>query len=347
MTQNTKKSYVKTILFLALYIILMIGATASMLESSGIFATLPLILILPAVATIFYNKKRLTAILCFALVLVFRLLESGNSKNAVICAFVALAFATIGIFIKRLAVTFFVANSKKAISAILSVILAAASVFCYFHLFGNPVSHANAHRENVAYLKETYGTEIPDIKYTYYNYEEKAYLTTVSLEDALMTAEICATDPQNIIDGYNNYYEYTYLTSRSDILKSLLALKLPDETREVRVNVDETKITAAPIKNPDSLCDEMVFGIAFYSQINTKEEFLEKCEEYHKVITENGFVYGIIHYYGGFADEFLFEMSVEYGFDGNLSSLVKDFSGETFERYYSEKDLYDHWSYND
>jgi hypothetical protein len=101
------------------------------------------------------------------------------------------------------------------------------------------------------------------------------------------------------------------------------------------------------IKDPDALCTEMVFDVAFYSQLNTKEEFLSKCREYYDVILDGGFVFGKICFYGGFADDFLFEMTVEYGKENDLASLVKDFSAETFERYYDDKDLYDHWSYND
>ena len=348
MTQNIKKSYVKSILFLAIYIILLIGATASMLESSGIFRTLPLIFILPGIACIFYNKKRLTAILCFVLVLFFSLVESGSVKRAVITALVALAFASVGIFIKRLAVTFFVDSSKKAVTAILAVILLAAGIVGYSHLFGNPAAQISAQNENISFIKETYNTAAPKISYTYYNFDEKTYLTKVSFrEDAIMSAEVCAADKENIIDGYNNYYEYKYLTARSNILKTLLELKLPDETRAVRVNIDETKITSAAIKDPDALCTEMVFDVAFYSQLSTEEEFLEKCKEYYEVIEQNDFVYGKINFYGGFADEFLFEMTVEYGKENELSSLVKDFSAETFERYYEDSDFYDHWSYND
>ena len=348
MTNNTKKTYVKYVVFLAIYILLLIGATASMLESSGIFRTLPLIFILPAVASIFYNKKRLTALLCFGLVLLFLLVESGSVKYAALQALIAFAFACIGIFIKRLVVTFFADSGKRVFVAILALILFAGSLFSYAFLFGNPAAQLAAHQKNISYLKESYASAAPNIGYTYYNFDEKAYLTKVSFdEDVIMSAEICAKDEENVIDGYNNYYEYKYLSARSNILKTLLELKLPDETRAVRINIDETKITCAAIKDPDALCTEMVFDIAFYSQLNTKEEFLEKCKEYYAVIEENGFVYGKINFYGGFADEFIFEMTVEYGAENLLSELVKDFSAENFERYYSDEDLYDHWSYND
>ncbi len=349
MTENTKKlSYIKAVLFLAVYIILMIGATASMLESGGILRTFPLVFLLPALATLFYNKKRLTAALTFVLVLFLILIEAGSVKIAVITALVACAFAAVGIFIKRLVVTLFVGDGKKLPIVALSIILFVAAILFYAFLFGDPFSALSAQKKNLDYIDESYGAASPEIRHTYYDFDEKAYMTKVSFsEDAVMSADICAADPDNIIDGYNNYYEHKYLTARSNILKSLLELKLPNETRAVRINIDDTKITGAALKNPDALCTEMVFDIAFYSQLTSREEFLEKCREYHKVILDNGFVYGKINYYGGFADEFLFEMTVEYGNDSELSSLVKDFSAKGFERYYEEEDLYDHWSYND
>ena len=55
--KTNKASIVKNVLFLAIYTLLMIGATASMLESSGILRTIPFVFILPAAATLFYNKK--------------------------------------------------------------------------------------------------------------------------------------------------------------------------------------------------------------------------------------------------------------------------------------------------
>ncbi len=349
MAENTKKlSFIKTVLFLAVYILLMIGATASLLESSGILRTFPLVFLLPATATLFYNKKRLTTVLTFVLVLFFILIEAGSVKIAIVTALVAFAFAAVGIFIKRLVVTLFVSDGKKLPILALSVILFVAAILFYAFLFGNPFSALSAQQKNLGYIDESYGMASPEIRHTYYDFDEKSYMTTVSFsEDAVMSADICAADPENIVDGYNNYYEHKYLLARSNILKSLLELKLPDETRAVRINIDDTKITGAALKDPESLCDEMVFDIAFYSQLTSREEFLEKCREYHTVILDNGFVYGKINYYGGFADEFLFEMTVEYGNDGDLSALVKDFSAEGFERYYEEKDLYDHWSYND
>lgn len=349
MTENkSKTAIIKNILFIAVYTVLMIGATASMLESSGILRSLPLVFLLPAVATVFYNKKRLTAALTFVFVLFFILIEKGSVLFAVITALVALAFAAVGIFVKRLIVTLFVSDEKKIVVFVLAVLLFVACIFGYAYLFGNPFDAAAAQHDNLDYINETYGSAAPEVRYTYYDFDEKAYMTKVSFsDDAIMSADICARDPENVIDGYNNFYEYTYLTARSNILKTLLELKLPDETRVVRVNIDDTKITGAALKDPDQLCGQMVFDIAFYSQLNTQEEFLEKCIEYTDVIRENGFVYGKINYYGGFASDFLFEMTVEYGFDGELSSLVKDFSAENFDRYYDDEDFYDHWSYND
>ena len=346
--KTNKASIVKNVLFLAIYTLLMIGATASMLESSGILRTIPFVFILPAAATLFYNKKRLTCALVFVFVLFFALIETGSEKTAFLLALTALAFAFVGIFIKRLVVTFFVDNSKKAITALLSVVLFAASIVLYAFLFGNPFSAISAQNENLSYINESYGQSAPDVRYTYYDFEEKAYMTKVAFsEDAVMSADICAKDPENVIDGYNNFYEHKYLTARSNILTSLFELEIPDETRLVRINIEDTKITGAAIKDPDALCAEMVFDVAFYSQLNTKEEFLSKCREYYDVILDGGFVFGKICFYGGFADDFLFEMTVEYGKENDLASLVKDFSAETFERYYDDKDLYDHWSYND
>jgi len=346
--KTNKALIVKNLLFLAVYTLLMIGATASMLESSGILRTIPFVFILPAAATLFYNKKRLTCALVFAFVLFFTLIEAGSEKVAFLMALISVAFAFVGIFIKRLVVTFVVDKSKRAVTCILSVILFVAAIVLYAFLFGNPFSAISAQSNNLSYINESYGQSAPDVKYTYYDFEEKAYMTKVAFsEDAVMSADICAKDPENIIDGYNNFYEHKYLTARSNILTSLFELELPDETRVVRINIDDTKITGAALKDPDALCTEMVFDVAFYSQLNTKEDFLAKCREYYDVILDGGFVYGKISFYGGFADDFLFEMTVEYGKENDLDALVKDFTAETFERYYDDEDLYDHWSYND
>ena len=80
--KTNKASIVKNVLFLAIYTLLMIGATASMLESSGILRTIPFVFILPAAATLFYNKKRLTCALVFVFVLFFALIETGSEKTA-------------------------------------------------------------------------------------------------------------------------------------------------------------------------------------------------------------------------------------------------------------------------
>ena len=113
----------------------------------------------------------------------------------------------------------------------------------------------------------------------------------------------------------------------------------------LRINVSGTEISATPETKAEDVFDEMVFDIAFYSQLSEKDAFAEKCRGYAQALAGEGFEFKTVNFYGGFADEFLFSLSVPYGESTDVSENVTDFDGEVFERYYDELDYADGWSF--
>ena len=341
----------ESVLKFAVYALLLVASALCMNESRGFFRTLPAMLILPGMATLFYNKKTLTAALCFIITLILSAAENASVSAAAMTALSALIFASVSIFIKRLAVTAAVNIKKRRFCGVAATILFVTGIIVYALIFGNPVSFFLANYENSRYIAETYAEGAPRICYTYYDFDEGRWFTRVSFrDDAEMSADISVYgEKAETVDGYSNYYEYKYLSARRNELARLLSETASEQFGQcaVRINTEKTEIAAYPGADAENFYSQMVFDIAFYDQLTDEASFSEKCRIYHEYIMSAGFDFGTINYYGGFADEFLFEASVKNGFEGEFGTLAlaEPFSENGFDRYYDESDYADHWSY--
>lgn len=329
-------------LLILLYAALLAASGYSVTKGAGILRTLPLVLLLPAAATFFYPKKTLAACAVFAVTLLFAVVESDDIPGALGLSAAALLFAAVGILIKRFFVTAAVSREKRNACAVCGGGLLLLGIVGYAVLFGNPVSALSARHADLSYLEATYGTEAPQAKKTWYDAAERRYFTDVSFRDeSPMEAEISSKAP--IIDGYANYYEYRMLSARREEMVRLFAEAFPKKgAPAVRVNPRETEIAASPKSEPAAFYDRMVFDIAFYDQITEADAFAKQCAQYAAALDDAGFVYGTLHFYGGFADAFAFTLTAFPG-ETLTQALVQPFAEADFDRYDDGTDDADHW----
>ncbi|MBR5527887.1 MAG: hypothetical protein IKV97_02700 [Clostridia bacterium] len=338
---------IKNTINYVIYILLVALSVMAMTESRGILRTFPFVLILPAVATFFVNKKLVTIFLCFATTLFLCFSEDINIGSAVFPALFAGIFSATGILSKRFFITAHIAQDKRKLFVFPGVLLLILGVAGYFAVFGNPISAFSAKNENIAYIEERYGEDAPNIRHTYYDFSKKTYFTNVSfIDQTYMNADI-GIENGKIYDGYSNYYEYKLLSTRRNEMAKLLGGHFADGRFALRINTSQTDISASAkeAQEPQKFYGKMVFDLAFYDQLRETEDFVNECERCAEYLKKAGIEFASVNYYGAFADEFLFEMNVPFGFDGDYSVLAEDFSGDTFERYYDESDYADGWYY--
>ncbi len=329
-----------------IYALLIVFAAITVTDMGGFLRTLPLVFILPPIATLLYNNRKLTVLLTFVAVFFVSSATLGKVAEAFMLSAVCAVFSFVGIYAKRLIVTSIVCDGKA--KKIFCFILSAAIVFigftAYFCFFGNPVSVLSARSENLKYIGENYAENDINIGKTTYSFSEKRYFTNVTFtDDALMNADISVKN-RVIIDGYGNYYEYKHMSNRAE----QLALILSESFREdfgIGCNIVESDILFAPNVKYDDVLDKMVFDVYFGTQTPDEAAFAEKCASYAEKVKESGFSHMALKFYGGFAGEFYYEMTVESGFSGDFASKVQPFYENHLVKRETEADYMDHWSY--
>ena len=326
------------------FIIVLCAVTVS--DMGGFFRTLPFVFVLPAAATFLYNRKTLTVILTFCAVFMVCSAQSENITQPLILSAISAVFAFLGIYVKRLIITAYVCDgkSKKLFCLILSVLISVICVFFYFSVFGNPVSALIYRADNVDYIEENYPEHDLSIKNTVYDFSMKRYFTNIRFSDeSPMNARISVKN-NIIIDGYHNYYEYKYMSERSQELSVILAESFKENV-SVSCNIGETDIILAPNCEKTETYSEMVFDIYIGTQIFDEESFAVKCKDYFDAVKESGFEYKALKFYGGYAGEFHYEMTIPSDFSGDFSEAVQPFNENHLVKREKEADYRQFWDF--
>ena len=334
-----------TALFL-IYAFLIVLCAVTVSDMGGIWRTIPFAFILPALATFLYNRKTLTVILTFFAVFTVCSAQSENIIQPIITAVISTVFAFLGIYVKRLIVTAFVCDGKhkKVFCLVLAGVISIISVCLYFSRFGNPVSCLIYRQNNVDYIEENYPGHDLSIKNTIYDFSAKRYFTNIRFSDeSPMNAQISLKN-KVIIDGYHNYYEYKYLSERAQSLSLILAQRYP-ENMSVGCNTVETDIILAPNCEKADTYSEMVFDIYLGTQLFDEESFAAKCKDYFEAVKEAGFEHKALKFYGGYAGEFYFEMTIPSDFAGDFTGSVLPFNQNHLVKREKEADYREFWDF--
>lgn len=295
------------------YVLLLFAASYSVCDGAGIWSTLPLTLLLPPTATLLCDRKRMTVLLCGLCSFVFCLTDGSTLFDAVGRTIVAVLAASLGMLLKRLAVTAVVNPAARrfcSATAILGLLFGIAS---YAAFFGNPFGALAAGKQTAAYLVETYGDTAPTVETVWYSPRERRYFSRCSFttqSGSLITAQVVC-DKNGVSDGFRNYYEHNLLSERRDTIESFLATRFSAGDYALRVgSIDET----VPLYDDSSVeetAQYMRFDIAFTEAVADEKTFAERCERYRNALSDGGIAYDSITFYGGIADSFYYRLTCD------------------------------------
>lgn len=293
----------------ALYVIILVISQFFFRKSGGVLLTLPFCAVLPAVATVFYNRRLLTVLACSLLSLFFNLVSEKELMSAVSFAILAGAFAYAGIFVKRLIVTASLRSSGKRVLYLVSALLLCVAILvCYAGLFGNPISALKARAENLEYVEMQYldGFDFKD-GYTRYDFQSRKYVTTVYFSDGKeQTADISYQEGVISVDGIRDYYE--------EKLKESLRAEIYDaadiDEADLVVSAFSEDAIITPEISPSEVAPFAVLEVRFRKELASDEAFARECEFFSEMLEEKGIVYSEMVFHGGFAGDDLYELSL-------------------------------------
>ena len=296
------------------YITILIVSQFFFTQSGGIMLTVPLCAVLPAVATLFYNKRRLTVVTCALLSLFFNLISTNDFETAKNFAVASAVFAFAGIFVKRLVVTSALrVSGKRALYILVAAALSFGIVAFYAELFGNPIAAAKAKGENLRYVQSLYGDGFDyESEYTIYDYRNGRYITSVSFYDGKkQIADISYREGMNsaeTVDEIREYYEGK--------LKEVYRAEIYKATSIENAELSVAKIAQEAIITPDTRTTDIThlasLEVYFRKELATQADFERECKSFVGILEESSIAYRSIVLRGGSAGEILYEEEISF-----------------------------------
>lgn len=330
-----------------LYILLLFACSYSTCDSAGLWRTLPLIFFLPPIATLLFNRKRETVLVCAICTLLLCLFDGTAVIDAALLTAAAVLFASFGMLLKRLIVTAIVNHASRRFCCITAGVGALIGLLLYAALFGNPIGGHAARARNAAYLAEAYGEHAPSVKTVLYSPRERRYFSRITFpaldtSAGHITAQV-ASDKNGVCDGYRKYLEYVLLSERRDELESFLSARFSVGDYALRIDSIKDGVSITADSTVEELAAAMRFEIAFTDGMPDEKIFADRCKTYCAALADGGIVYDSITFYGGIADQFRYRLTCCATDDAIEENDVEPFEETAFTRYYSEEDYADHW----
>ena len=298
----------------------------------GIVSSLPIILPAALIVCLFYDeplKNTLFAAVSALIISLADYYDVGYSAVYTVCvaAFFAIAFFSVRLFRKWI-------GEKKIGSLVLSALIVAALIAVYALCFGTPWGSTAAERSVREYAEKKYPNEdfvsfrpcyyVRSGGYTvevYYNYNN-----TVTVSPIKLTKD-------GFEDGYFENLVYLLMTERRTQLISLLKANfINDDIFMTCAGFEKSSesydvFLEAASSEPKTYLDQMSFNVTLGHSVESKEEFAAECEKYAAFLKENGTVFSVINFYGGYQGKFLYQLAYRCGSDASgLEESVADYS---------------------
>ena len=281
MTEKTGKNTGKKILASLVYALILVLCVLLLSRRGGFARTLPFLLILPPVATLFRNYKALTAAVLALCAFVCARADDLSLQHALLFALLSGLIAAVGMLVKRFLVTARVNREKRKISVIAAVALTIVGLSLHVAVFGQPFGYFAEKNFDARYLAETYAPaeNPPRVGNTYYNPFAARYESKITFSDGeTVKNALFYRDAEGISDGYRAYHEARVLKEKRDELMLRLAEKFPEYMFTVEGVSVETDAVIDEKSGVAELERNMVFSISFYTQFPNEETYEAVCD---------------------------------------------------------------------
>lgn len=274
------KNNTKRILFGVIYALFIAACVLLLRRESGVWRTLPFLLILPPAATLFVGQKTVTVlILAFCGLLAARV-DGESLPHALLFALFVGILSTIGVFIKRFLVTARANDGRKPLSLVCAGILAAAGIVFHAFVFGTPTGCVSARNAARAYFSETYAQDAVQVGKTFYDPFAHRFESTIFFTDGksgkTVRARFYRADT-GVFDGYRAYYEARLLSQRRDEVTLFLSERFPEYVFTVEGVSIDTERTLDETSTVEEFQKNMTFSVTFYTQFADNTEFEAVC----------------------------------------------------------------------
>ena len=319
-------------------------------KTLGAVATIPFILILPGIASLFYPKPLHLTGLCALGAFIFKCIFASDIKDILIFMLITMLFGTVSAYFFT-SVKEFVITKKKNIKSIISAVLFVLSVVIYINLHGTFFGNLSSEKVNTKYLENTYPDEQFLISSTYYSPTDRCYVTEFGFTSKERYSALVSTgnskDSSDVaqIDGYRDNAEYEILErGKSGITTALSTFAYEGSDYVIRNKSLETNDILTAASSYSEYMDKTNYEIALYYQFDTAEAFENMCRDYAEHLAKYESVnYNSITFYGfdgSDKKDFSYTLTCKYGAS---EFSAKEFDSSSYSRYFDEKDTHKYW----
>lgn len=310
-TLSAEKSGSDRFFTLRLLIVMAAAFAAAMVlrPSSGIFAMLPISVILCLISSLIKLSIGIKLISFGVLVFAMNSIEHGDFLVSVIYA----AICVLACVLFELAVRFF--RKSRLRGYIAFALSAVICVTASFLLVGDPFRAYDAREKILAYTEKCY-PEMHDGSRTEYDVSEirydlrtKSYSVDVVNSDFPTDRAAVSLSGEYIYDGFADLMEFNLMNARMLELTSTLRDAFPDDSFEV-TQLEIARFPSGSIAEGD-LGRRMSFEIHI-GGIQLTSEFSERAKKYASVIDTSGLTYSEITFTAGSGYWYRWEATVDY-----------------------------------
>ncbi|MBE6681439.1 MAG: hypothetical protein E7600_04040 [Ruminococcaceae bacterium] len=321
------------------------------MPSSGVFRTIPVLLVCGVVVGIMGMGKTV-AVVCAGIFNLCTYLVHGNGViQSLLFAILAVAFVAGGAYIGLLVKTS-LKTSKESVKQKCYILMSVTFVFavalsCLF--CGNIYTFLKYSKSNNAYINEHYGKTI-EKNYTAYEWREMDVRTYVTFKhDAVVIGAdnecYISTKEDKVTDNVRDYYENLMLKEANKKLAGIMAgVTSAFEISASDVDLDNGEILSAT-SNVGDYSKRVAYAVSFYSLIDDKADFEVLCCDAVAAVKAYGFEYEEIVFCAGDPGnvKYSFVMNDETNVK-NVSSGIKQYSDEDVARFgIDEKTILSYW----
>lgn len=281
------------------------------IPQSSVVRSLPVILFFGALAFFVYPNLKYNLGILFSLSFVFHIVYANSLFDSILLSLLLLFYFMCSVLVLILVLKYSKEKSKSNKKRCILYILVCFScgVLVYTLMCGNIFSAISSHNQNVKYIRKNYGDKIT-VMHTSLDFRTQTYRTYIQFVDGGYNVGVDETrfvseKSDKITDGYRDYFEDKMLKDSNVILTGIIE----NATDAFEIAQSEIEFENGEVLSQTPDCreyfDRTSYVVAFYSIVNTKDEFLKLSEDcIAELSKQDEFAFEKIIFCAGNASEF-------------------------------------------